>query len=123
MASEKRTIPRWFLLVVGVFIIYGAVSMYFLGRVHGELLYRLNIANIVVTLVWIVFNIFMWYYFVRYDYEIEAVILATYYIIINVLNALNLHFDWITDYGVLRNISVITKTVEALSVMYLLSRR
>lgn len=88
------------------------MSIYWNGTYQGMELLRLAIRNLIITLLFIVFNIVMWYYFVKGNYEREAIILATYYIGINVLNALNIHYNWLNSYSIQRNIAIITKIFE-----------
>ena len=46
------------------------------------------------------------------NYEKEAIILVSYYIGINVLNALNIHYGWLENYPIERGIAMITKVFE-----------
>jgi hypothetical protein len=89
----------------------------------GMQLLRLAVVNIMITLLFIVFNMVMWYYFVDKGYEVEAVVLVSYYIIINVLNALNIYFGWLNNYPVERNISIGTKIFEVIFIGRMLWKR
>lgn len=108
----RKRLPHWFLIVALTFLSYGALSIYFLDNFTGQKLHTVNMLNISLTLVWIFFNLIMWGFFIYKKYENEAIIMTSYYLAINILNALNLKFGWIISYEFHRTASMITKILE-----------
>ena len=110
--TQLKKIPHWYLYTVICFLIYGAFSIYWNDTYHGMELLRLAVRNIIITVVFIVFNLVMWFYFVKGNYEREAIVLVSYYIGINVLNAFNIQYRWLDSYEIERIIAMVTKVFE-----------
>lgn len=119
----RKPVPMWYIYSVIALVIYGTFSLSVLGDLHGQYLYYMNMANLSITFIWIFYNIFMCFHFVRNNYALEGIAFSAYYVLLNVLNAFNLKYGWIESYNVLRNISIATKVIEVSTIVYFLSKR
>lgn len=121
--AKGKPTPIWFLILVICLIIYGTVSILLFNYKDINTWIVVSKINVLVTLVWLIFNIIMFYIFSSRGYEKEAIIFSGYYVVINVLNVFNLYFGWIPAYETVRNISICTKIIELSAVAYIFLHR
>jgi len=114
----KKQLPLYFLIIAAILIIYGTfLTFYFKFAEFIPYLRQINLISIGITMFWILFNVVMIFNMLNKGinkYDLDAAIIPFYYFALNTLNALNIHYNWITNYDIHFYISLTTKTIETI---------
>ena len=118
----RRLTPNWYLYVIFSMLLLGFIVNTTMYVAQGQLLRYLNVFGLFFACFWIIFNAFMFTFFLVEKYELKALVLPAYFVLINVLNLLNFLFQWYTNYNVLIFVSYGTKVLEVIFAGSLLMR-
>lgn len=122
--KRKGNVPLFYLLTIMYIIAYSLVANLVLRYTKNiELILGFNRLNIIVTYVWITYNVIMLIYAIIKKYHWEFIAFCTYYILINSLNLLNNSFRYYSNDNILFGANMALKAIEVGVVVSLIAKK